>query len=32
MLDASLMRWGQPTVVSFQIKYLSEWMEMNGRL
>ena len=28
MLDVSLVRWGQPTVVPFPIKYLREWAAM----
>lgn len=28
MLDVCMVRWGQPTVLPFPIKYLREWLEM----
>lgn len=30
MLDVSLVRWGQPTVLPFPVKYLKEWVGMNA--
>lgn len=30
MLDVYMVRWGEPTVVPFPIKYLREWMAMNS--
>ena len=31
MLDSCLVRWGQPTVLPFPIKYLREWAAMGRR-
>ena len=28
MLDVDMVRWGQPTVLPFPVKYLREWLEM----
>ena len=30
MLDTSFVRWGQPTVLPFPIKYLREWINARG--